>query len=148
MTTPEIKEYPHCFGCGQSNPIGLGLSLKMEDGHLTTEFVPQEGHQGWPGIVHGGVIASLLYEVLENLAYYQGVLTMTRSMETRYRRPAPAGKRIVARSWLVDRGDRDMNVSATLTGEGGEVLAEGNAVLVVMSQRHRERLGLARQMPD
>ena len=143
MTTPEIKEYPHCFGCGQSNPIGLGLSLRMENGHLTTEFVPREEHQGWPGVVHGGVTGALLYEVLSNLPYHQGILTMMKSMETRYRRPTPAGKRIVARAWLVDRGARQMNVSATLTGEDGEVLAEGNAVLVVMSQRQSERLGLA-----
>ena len=93
--------------------------------------------------MHGGAIASLFYKVLENLAYYQGVLTITKSMETRYRSPALAGKRIVARSWLVDRGDRDMKASATFTGEGREVLAEGNAVLVVKGQRHRESLRLA-----
>ena len=72
--------------------------MRMEDEHLVTELVPREDHQGWPGIVHGGIISTLLYEVLENLPYRQGTVTMMKSMETRFRRPAKTGERIVARS--------------------------------------------------
>ena len=142
MPGEQIKAYPYCFGCGDKNPIGLGLNLRMEDDCLVTEFVPKEEHQGWPEIVHGGVIATLLYEVLENHPYYRGIVTMTRNMETRFRRPARTGNRIVARSWLVGQSGRDMEVSATLTTEGGELIAEGKAGLVVLSQSQKERLGL------
>ena len=47
-----------------------------------------EHHQGWPGIVHGGIISSLLYEVMENWPYMNGTVTMMRSMDTRLRKPA------------------------------------------------------------
>ena len=142
MAEGRVTEYPNCFGCGDSNPIGLRLKHRIEDDYLVTEFVPQEEHQGWPGIVHGGVISALLYEVLENFPYRRGTFVMMRSMETRYRRPASTGKRIVAKSWLVSRTERDIDVSAALTGEGGELIAEGKAVLVALGQEQIERLGL------
>ena len=143
MSEAQLKEYPNCFGCGSSNPIGLRLTHRLEGDHLVTEFVPGEDHQGWPGIAHGGIIATLLYEVLENLPYHLGLVTMMKSMETRFRRPAKTGKSLIARSWLVDQSDRNMTVSASLRGEDGELIAEGDAVLVVLSQRQKERLGLA-----
>ena len=139
----KIDEYPYCFGCGDANPIGLRLKLRLEDGRLMTEFVPREEHQGWPGIVHGGIIAALLYEVLENYSYYQGIVAMMNSMETRLRRPAETGRRIVAQAWLVEQAGRNMDVSATLANEAGEVLAEGKAALVILSQAQRDRLGLS-----
>ena len=139
----QVKEYPNCFGCGRSNPIGLRLTHRADGEHLVTEFVPGEHHQGWPGIAHGGIIATLLYEVLENFSYNRGVVTMMKSMATRFRRPAETGKGLVARSWLVDESGHTMNVSASLTGENGELIAEGDAVLVVLTQNQKERLGLA-----
>ena len=143
MANPQVKEYPNCFGCGESNPKGLRLKLRMEGKFLTTEFVPQDEHQGWPGIVHGGIIGALLYEVMGNFPYYLNIIAMMKSSETRFRRPAETGKQIIARSWLAHESGRNMNVSATLTGEGDELIAEGNAVLVKLSQNQMERLGLA-----
>ena len=142
MVDTASKRYPYCFGCGDSNPVGLRLKLRPEGQDLVARFVPKEEHQGWPGIVHGGIITSLLYELLENFPYYQGTVTMMKSMETRFRRPAKTGVGIVARSWLVDRDGRHMNVSATLTSEEDELIAEGSAVLVVLDQKQKERLGV------
>lgn len=132
---PELEEFPDCFGCGARNPSGLKLSLRLDDGDLTTEFVPRGEHQGWPGIVHGGIITSLLY--------YQGVVTMMKSMDTRFRRAARTGAKIFARARLVDHSERTMNVSAKLTDEDGELIAEGDAVLVILSRNQKEKLGLA-----
>ena len=143
MTEAHVKEYPYCFGCGNSNPTGLRLKLRMDDEHLVTEFVPQGDHQGWPGIVHGGIIASLLYEVMENFPHYRGVIAMMKSMETRFRRPAATGKRILAKAGLMEQSGRNMKVSATLTNDEGELIAAGEAVLVVLSQNQLDKLGLS-----
>ena len=71
MENATVEAYPHCFGCGQENPIGLRLSPHVDGDAVVASFVPKDDHQGWPGIVHGGIIASLLYEVLENFAHQQ-----------------------------------------------------------------------------
>ena len=143
MVEGRAREYPNCFGCGDSNPIGLGLDLRLEDRFLVTEFTPKEEHQGWPDIVHGGIITALLYEVLENFPYHQGVMTMMRSMETRFRRPAVTGSTLVARSWLTVRSGREMEVSASLTGEQGQLIAEGNATLIELSQDQLKKIGIS-----
>jgi len=142
MKNPTVETYPRCFGCGQENPIGLRLSPQVDGDAVVASFVPKDDHQGWPGIVHGGIIASLLYEILENFAHRRGIVAMMRRMETRLRRPAKTGIEITARSWLTERSDREMHVSATLTSADGVLIAEGDAALVILSQAHKARLGI------
>ncbi len=136
------KQYPNCFGCGDSNPIGLRLKYRREGDRLRTEFMPGDDHQGWPGIVHGGIITSLLYEVMENFPYYQGIKVMMKGMETRFRRPAHTGELIVATSWLSEGEGREMGVLGTLNERNGRVIAEGKAELVALREDQIERLGI------
>ena len=142
MSGGQIETFPLCFGCGESNESGLRLKLDMRGERLSAEFLPGQEHQGWPGMVHGGIIASLLYELLENYAYYRGETTMMSNMETRYRRPAQIGTRLLANSWLVDRSGRKMSVAAALTDARQQVIAEGKADLLVLSARQKSKLGL------
>ncbi len=130
------KRYPNCFGCGEENPHGLRLNMEIEDGALRTDFTPGPHHEGWPGIVHGGVIAALLYEVMENWPYLHGVVTMMRSMDTRLRSPATVGRPIRATSWLERREGRELDVAARLESDG-KTVAEGRASLVELDERRR-----------
>ena len=133
--------YPNCFGCGAENPSGLRLELKLQGDQLTAEFTPEERHEGWPGIVHGGVIATILYEVMENWAHLNGITSMMRSMDTKFITPARIGEVIRAGSWLNDRNGRELSVAGRLTVENRTV-AEGTASLVELSPRQRRRLGI------
>ena len=144
MEQVETKDYPYCYGCGDANPIGLRLSHRLEQQRLVTEFVPLDEHQGWPGMVHGGILATLLYEVMENLPFLGGTATMMKSMDIRFRRPAKTGPPVVAEAWLVEESGRQLNVSATLTSDKGELIAEGSAVLVVLSERRQQEMGIER----
>lgn len=144
MSEETPKSYPLCFGCGQANPIGLRLQYRHEGETLVTEFVPKDVHQGWPDIVHGGIIATLLYEVMENYPFHHGLTAMMKGMETKFRRPGKTGRKIVAKSWLVEHSGRDMKVAASLnTEDNDELIAEGNADMVVLNQRQIDRLGIA-----
>lgn len=138
-----LKSYPNCFGCGSDNPIGLKLSYRIEDEYIVTDFVPQEHHQGWPGITHGGIITSLLYEVMENYPYQKGIVTMMRGMETRFRKPINIGQTIIAKSWLVEESGRVMKVAGSLTNQDGVLLAQGEADLLVLNEEQIERLGIS-----
>ncbi len=132
------RPYPNCFGCGDENPFGLRLKMRVVDGELKAIFTPMPHHQGWPGIVHGGVISALLYEVMENWAYLNGIVTMMRSMDVRLISPAEVSKAIHASSWLNDREGRNMTVAARLES-GGKTIAEADASLVEIDRR-RQRL--------
>ncbi len=131
------KQYPNCFGCGGENPHGLRLEMKIAGDRLSAEFTPATHHQGWPGITHGGVISALLYEVMENWTYLHGIVTMMRSMDTRFISPAQVGRTIHAVSWLELREGREIYVAAKLESEG-KTVAEGRATLVELNRRKRQ----------
>jgi acyl-coenzyme A thioesterase PaaI-like protein len=126
--------YSDCFGCGADNPKGLGLALRLDGEVLRSEFTASSEHQGWPGIMHGGVVSALLYEVLENVAYFQGKTTMMKSMSTDYRRPGPIGKELALTARITGQSGRKLNTSATLS-EGDLTIAEGKAELVEVSEK-------------
>ena len=138
-----LKSYPNCFGCGSDNPIGLKLSYRIEGENVVADFVPREEHQGWPGITHGGIIASLLYEVMENYPYQNGIVAMIRSMEARFLKPVSTGQAITANSWLVEESGRVLKVAGSLLGEEDQVLAQGRADLVVLDEEQLNRFGIS-----
>ena len=137
----EPKQYPNCFGCGADNPIGLRLQYRRIGDTVVTEFTPGDEHEGWPDIVHGGIITTLLYEVMENFAYRNGTIAMMRSMHTSFRRPAKIGERITATARLEESADREMSVTATLTQD--KLIAEGRAKLITLTQERIASLGIA-----
>ena len=138
--TAPLEAYPNCFGCGESNPIGLHLTYRTEGEALVSDFTPGGAHEGWPGIVHGGIIATLLYEVMENFAFRNGIVTMMRNMDVRFRRPASIGKRVTAIARLERSADREMFISATLVQNN--IVAEGSAQLIALRDDQIARLGI------
>ena len=54
----------HCFVCGRNNPYGLHLKFyESSPGEVIVEYTVPEQFQGYPGVVHGGVVAAILDEV-------------------------------------------------------------------------------------
>ena len=135
----EPRPHPNCFGCGDENPHGLQLEMTIEGGELSADFTPALHHQGWPGIVHGGIISALLYEVMENWTYLNGIVTMMRSMNTRLVVPAKIGRPIRATSWLVSREGLEISVAAKLQSDG-KTIAKGSACLVELDDRRRRQI--------
>ena len=136
--------YSNCFGCGEDNPIGLCLEYRFEGDALVTDFTPGSEHEGWPGIVNGGIIATLLYEIMENYAYHSGVITMMRDMDVKFIRPVRTHSRITAIARLEFKIHHEMTITATLIQ--GRTVAEGTARLTELSEAQIERIGI--KQPD
>jgi acyl-coenzyme A thioesterase PaaI-like protein len=95
----DTSAYQRCFACGAHNTAGLRLVFRREGEEIVTEFTPGERFQGFPGVVHGGILATLLDETLSRTATVEGRWMMTGRLEIRYRGPAPVGRalRVTAR---------------------------------------------------
>ncbi len=87
-----LKEYKMCFGCGDSNPIGLKLHFTWDGKTARAEFTPGKNHQGWAGYVHGGITTCVLDEAMGWTAVYAGYNNVTAKMQTRFRRMNPIGE--------------------------------------------------------
>lgn len=96
----DTSAYQQCFACGVRNPNGLQLVFREEGGEVVTEFTPDARFQGFPGVVHGGILATLLDETLNRQATREGRWMMTGRLEIRYRSAAPVGRplRVAART--------------------------------------------------
>lgn len=87
----DTSAYQRCFACGPRNTSGLHLRYRQEGDTIVTEFTLDERFQGFPGVAHGGVLATVLDETLSRTATAEGRWMMTGRLEVRYRNVAPIG---------------------------------------------------------
>jgi acyl-coenzyme A thioesterase PaaI-like protein len=128
----------HCFVCGLSNPFGLHLRFfDTEPGVVTSEVVLPEQYQGYPGVVHGGIIAAMLDEAAgrSHMVGTQPRFMYTARLEVRYRRNVPIDQPLL----LVGRAGESKRRTATATSAiydaEKNLLAEADAVLVDIPQQ-------------
>ncbi len=129
------KSLAMCFGCGEENPIGLKLKFKWDNGTARAEFTPNESHQGWSGIVHGGIISSLLDEAMSNAPYFEGIPCLTAKMQVRIRRPALTGERLIITASITKKSRRLVETRAAISLEDGTSVAEGMATMFVINSK-------------
>jgi len=85
----------NCFVCGPNNSIGLRVKFQMDGDVCRGEFTPGTDHCGYDGITHGGILFSLLDDVMANWLYLKGLRCFTAKCEIRYRNPLPIGCRVL-----------------------------------------------------
>lgn len=126
-----------CYICGRDNPVGLKMNF-YDDGIDTVQSVvtPADHFQGYPGVLHGGVVASILDEVVGRsvMSGDHHRFMMTVSMTVQYRHPVPMGQELTA----IGKVDR-------LRGRLGK--AEGQIILPDGTVACEAQLVLA-NMPD
>ncbi|MCC6313245.1 MAG: PaaI family thioesterase [Thermomicrobiales bacterium] len=95
-----------CFGCGEHNPHGLHLVFARQlDDSVAAEFTPRPYDEGFLGVVHGGIVTTMLDEAMAWAAFANRAWAMTVKLDVRFRRPVEVGVplRIVGRL-VVNRG--------------------------------------------
>jgi uncharacterized protein (TIGR00369 family) len=116
----------HCFACGRDNPIGMRLRIELGDGTARTEWLAGEDYVGWSDKLHGGIIATLLDEVMAWAPSSFDSWAVTAEMRVRYRSPATPGERLEAEARVVERRRRIYDVHGEVRGADGRVVAEGS----------------------
>jgi len=136
-----------CFGCSPTNPHGMQLRFVREGDEVVTTFRAREGWEGAPGIVHGGLQATLADEIgAWTLIGLKGRFGFTSSMQLRYLRPARADQPIEARGRITDDLGSRVKVRITLTQAGRRILG-GTATYVLPTVEMAETI-LDGPLPD
>ena len=132
----KLPNSSHCFVCGLENQHGLHLNFYQDGDDVVANHVVPEHFQGYPGVVHGGIVASMLDEVLGRVFMIDDPnrFMYTARLTLRYRKPVPTEKEIKMVGSLVrDRG-RSAQSKAELFGPEGDLLVEAEALLVELPQ--------------
>ena len=132
------RDYGQCFGCGQDNPIGLKLSFRWDGHSARAEFTPTELHQGWPGMVHGGITLCLLDEAMGYAALFEGVHCVTARMEVKLKHLTPVNETLTITSSVVKKTRRLIETRADIFLPDGTLVAEGTATQFVVNSHDRE----------
>ncbi|MCD4828759.1 MAG: PaaI family thioesterase [Candidatus Cloacimonetes bacterium] len=122
--------YPHCFACGEDSPIGLHLVFRYEDGDAICDCVIAPEFQGYNGIVHGGIIATLLDEAMAKAVLHAGFTAMTGRLEVSYRKPIMVETPLTLRGRIDSSRGRIHRCSAEVIDAQGEVCAAGTSTYV------------------
>ena len=134
MELNDTTDYQRCFVCGQRNPYGLHLVFRLDNNTVVADFQPREEHQGFPGVIHGGIVAALLDEALGRTSVLGNnrEWTMTGRLEVRYRRYVPYGPLLRVRASLDSERRRMLQASGVLTLADDEsvVLAEAKGIFL------------------
>lgn len=142
-----MKKQPNsrmCFLCGRENPVGLRLDIyeDHEANQAYAEITIPEVYQGYPGVVHGGIVAALLDEVAGRAVLIGGSdegLMATLRLTVRYRRPTPVGVPLTVVGWVERPGRRMARVAGEVRLPDGSVTAEGEVILGEVPAEFRAR---------
>ncbi|MDO8890899.1 MAG: PaaI family thioesterase [Sulfurimicrobium sp.] len=125
-----------CFACGDKNPNGLQLKFTYpQPGTCRAEFVPEQKYQGWSGILHGGIISTLLDEAMAHAvggAEGGGGASeaVTAELTVRFKKPVRIGSKIVLSGKVDKDNGKIVEASSEITDETGMVLAGARGKLV------------------
>jgi acyl-coenzyme A thioesterase PaaI-like protein len=99
----QAEAHPNCFVCSASNPTGLSLRYSPQaDGSVSAKFPGHSALEGYPGLLHGGVIATLLDGAMTNCLFALGHRALTVELKVCYHAGVAAAEETLLRAWLED----------------------------------------------
>ncbi len=134
MPDVENGTYMGCYVCGLENESGLRIPFrKAREGASRAEYIARAEHAGWPTVIHGGLLFTLMDEAVAWACTYAGKRCVTAKAEARFREPARVGMplvitgRVTKKSGLALRARAEIHVG----DDSGPLLAELDAVMAV-----------------
>ena len=126
----------HCFICGLENPVGLHLHIyETAPGEVEATFSAPEQFQGYPGVLHGGIVGAIIDEISGRAHMGSDPLNprfmFTAKMEVKYRQNVPIGRQLKIQGKAGKSKGRVAEAWAGIyDAESGELLAEGTTMLI------------------
>jgi len=130
-----------CFACGKLNPGGLRLEFDVSRDRAEARYTALQRHQGYDGLLHGGVVTALLDEAMGWAIFHQGIWGVTAKISVTFRQPVPIGLdlRVVGEIGR-DRGRLIETHGIVERAADGAVLAEADGIFLRMPETRRREL--------
>jgi len=134
----------HCFICGRENPVGLKLDFYTpEPGLVRTKITIPAHFEGYPGVVHGGILAAILDETggrahMDDPTHFM----VTAQLNVRYRKPVPSETSLEVIGIAGERKGRVSKAHAEIRDMDGEILTDAELVLVDIPEEQLKNVDL------
>ena len=130
-----LPTYEGCIVCGQPqvNPNTMNRRFKVTPQGVEVEFTPSFKQEGYKGIVHGGIVCSLLDETIGwAVAVDRKKYFMTGELNVRFVRPWPVGVAVVVKGWCVEHKSRYTIAEGEIVDKKGTVYAKASGKFFLM----------------
>ena len=137
-----IEVAPHrCFACGTLNEHGMQLDLHVDGDRCWTELALPDRFQGWDGIAHGGIVCTILDEVMAWSLAATDNWGLTARMSVEFKRPVRLGVPIRAEGWISVSRRRIVETAARLVDRmSGDLLATATATYLAADAERKRQL--------
>ena len=142
LSLEDFSIRPHnCFACGELNEIGLHLQLNFGPDRCWTEFTLDDRYEGWEGVAHGGILCTILDEIMGWSLIARDSWGVTAHFSIQFRRPAQVGHTIRAEGWVTEVRRRIQTTAGRIVDVAtGEELATAEATYVAASEERKREL--------
>ena len=127
----QLRDNEGCYVCGSKNPAGLHVEFEInrDTRSIRARFTPAQSHQGFEGIVHGGILSALLDEAMAKLAFSLGIPAVTAEITAKFKSPAAPGEELIVSGRLIHETRRLVEAEARIE-RGPVVIAEAKGKLL------------------
>ena len=139
---PRFELSPHnCFACGTLNSHGLRLLLHVEPGRSWSEVTLDKRFEGWAGIAHGGILCTILDEVMAWALVGGDNWGLTTRLSVQFRKPVEVGRPFLAEGWVTRSRRRLVETASRLVdGASGAELATAEGVYFAADEARKKEL--------
>ena len=131
----------HCFACGELNEHGLQLQIHADSEGSWIETTLAPGFQGWDSVAHGGIVCTILDEVMAWSVIGRGTWAVTARLSVAFRKPIPTGRPIRAEGRVLEMHRRASRTEGiVLDAATGQVLATAEGTFIAVPATELERL--------
>lgn len=128
-----------CYACGEKNSRGLHMEFRREGDRTVCDYTPRDYQQGYPGRMHGGLVATLIDEAMGWAVYGAQQWGATARLNIRFRQPVYLDQTLHVEAWITKnrsrRHGRLIELRAEVRDAGGKLLAEGDGTFMKLDQR-------------
>ena len=134
----------NCFACSSQNAFGLQMKLFTDEKTVMSQITLAEHFAGWGRVVHGGILSTLLDEIMGWTGLYLlRQVTLTKNMTVEFVKAAYVGEPLkVYGNVIGTNGKRNAQIEGTITRDNGEVCARSRGDFTTLSPRLAIRLGI------
>lgn len=145
------RKLPHshtCFVCGESNPRGLNLRFYADEHGASAPIQLSEEQMGYPGVAHGGVLMSILDELMGWAGTLQtGEFSVSAEINTRFLKPVPIRMPLTARAQMTARRGRVWYVQGEIVDDQSTVYVRATGKYVSIGKERTAEI-LKRMIHD
>ena len=133
---------PHnCFACGTLNTHGMQLDLHIEPGRCWTELSLEPRFEGWEGIAHGGIVCTILDEVMAWSLVGADNWGVTARLSVTFKRPIHVEQAIRAEGWVTSERRRLVETAGSVVdATNGTILATADALYLAATEERKREL--------